>query len=76
MENVLYRKFLVPSDEALDGETPIRIVVTAEFNCTLVWLTHCDGDDLLAYFTHSRDKALEFAVAADLNTPIIGERRR
>lgn len=66
MENEIYRKTIVPSKEATDGETPTVLHITEENNGFGVFLTDSDYPTygkLLKWFSpYERNQAIEYGV--------------
>jgi hypothetical protein len=67
MENVIYRKTILEVEQTEHGENSIQLEVTEEHNGFAVFCTggFTTGSVLLEWFSHDRDKAIEFAVRID-----------
>lgn len=66
MENLIYRKIIVPASDLADGETPTELTLTKEVNGYLILLSsHSSpcGEVRAWYPCYLRDDAIESAVA-------------
>ena len=63
MHNEIYQRTIIPAGKSGDGETLVRVFVTEEINCHIVWGSSDDlGTVMLKLFQYSRNNALEYAV--------------
>jgi len=63
MHNEIYQRTIIPAGKSAEGETPVRIFVTEEINCHIVWgSSHELGQVMLKLFQFSRNNALEYAI--------------
>jgi hypothetical protein len=63
MKGIIYAHRLLESKDTKSGEKTVRVVVTKEKNCYLVWVLADDYDHLVKFFYDwSRNEAIEYAV--------------
>jgi len=62
MHNEIYQRSIIPASKS-DDAMPVRIFVTEEINCHIVWGVSDDlGHVMLKLFQFSRNQAIEYAV--------------
>jgi hypothetical protein len=69
MNNTLYQKIIKEPETEFDEV--IQIFCTRENNGYMVWRDSSETGPQILMWTHSRDRAIEFAVNADIDTPCL-----